>query len=86
MRLLSFTYDGYQRVVESHCYGITTAGNEAIRCYQVSGGSSSGKVPDWHMMTTNKIVGLTLSQDNFSAPRSGYKKGDKGMSKIYCEL
>ncbi len=85
-RLLSFTYDGYARVVEPHCYGITTAGNEAIRCYQVRGGSSSGKVPDWRMMTIDSIRGLTLTQETFSLPRTGYKRGDRGMSTIFCEL
>ena len=85
-KCLSFTYEGYPRVVEPHCYGLTTAGNEALRCYQVRGGSSSGKVPDWKMMTTDNITGLTLSQDVFLKPRDGYKKGDKGMSTIFCEL
>jgi len=85
-KLLEFTYDGYPRTVEPYCHGITTAGNEAIRCYQVAGGSSSGKVPGWHMMTTNKIVGLTVSQQTFPGQRPEYKKGDKGMSTIFCEL
>lgn len=85
-RVLTFSYDGYSRVVEPHCHGITTAGNEALRCYQVSGGSASGTVPGWHMMTTDKIVGLTVTQDSFSGPRSGYNRGDRGMSTIFCEL
>ena len=84
--LLSFTYNGHLRTVEPHAYGISIAGNECLRCYQVSGGSSSGKVPDWKMMTTDKITGLSLSQNVFLKPRDGYKKGDKGMSTIFCEL
>ena len=86
MKLLTFNYNGHHRTVEPHAYGISTAGNECLRCYQVSGGSSSGKVPDWKMMTTDNIIGLSLSQDKFSSPRNGYKKGDKGMSTIFCEL
>jgi hypothetical protein len=27
-----------------------------------------------------------LSQQTFSGPRPEYKKGDKGMSTIFCEL
>lgn len=85
-RILSFTYDGYARVVEPHCHGITTAGNEALRCYQVSGGSASGTVPGWHMMTTDKIVGLTVSPSLFANARPGYRTGDRGMSTIFEQL
>ena len=85
-KILSFTYDDFPRVVEPHCYGVSTAGNSALRCYQTSGGSSSGKVPGWHMMKTDKIIGLTVSQSVFAEPRAEYKKGDKGMSTIYEQL
>lgn len=85
-RILTFNYDDFTRTVEPHCYGITTAGNEAIRCYQTAGGSSSGKVPGWHLMKIDKILNLTLTQETFLAPRPEYKKGDKGMKTIFCEL
>lgn len=85
-KVLSFTYDGYHRVVEPHCFGLTRAGNKALRCYQVRGGSSSGKLPDWKMMTIDKITALTMTQDEFSRPRPGYKKGDEHMTTIFCEL
>lgn len=85
-RLLSFTYDGHHRVVEPHCLGISTAGNSALRCYQTKGSSASGKVPAWHLMTTNKIVDLTLLDSVFAEPRDGYKRGDRGMSAIFEQL
>lgn len=85
-RVLSFSYDGYPRVVEPHCHGVSTAGNSVLRCYQTSGGSSSGTVPGWHMMKTDKIIGLADAQLVFAGPREGYKKADKGMSAIYEQL
>jgi hypothetical protein len=85
-RILTFTYDGYSRTVEPHCHGITTAGNEAIRCYQTAGGSSSGTVPGWHMMTVSKIIGLTVSPSVFAGPRPGYNRNDKNMSTIIEQL
>lgn len=85
-QVLTFTYDGYHRTVEPHCHGITTAGNEALRCYQTAGGSSSGKVPDWHMMKVDKIVGLTVTPSVFAGPRPGYNRGDRGMSTIFEQL
>jgi len=86
MKCLSFYYDGHKRVVEPHAHGISTAGNEVMRCYQIRGGSNSGNVPDWKMMTVNKISSLSISDESFSGPRNGYRKSDRGMSTIFCEL
>jgi len=86
MHLLSFNYKNHKRVVEPHTHGISTTGNECMRCYQISGDSSSGKVPGWKMMTIDKITDLSLSQVKFSEPRPKYKKGDKHMTTIFCEL
>ena len=43
--ILEFNYDGHHRVVEPHTHGISAAGNEVLRCYQIAGGSVSGTVP-----------------------------------------
>ena len=83
--LLEFYYDGGARIVEPHCYGITKSGNEALRAYQVGGYSSSGSM-GWKMFELSKSRNLKVLDENFSSPRQGYKKGDKSMRKIYCEL
>ena len=79
-------YDGYPRTVEPHCYGESRAGNELLRCYQVAGGSSSGNVPDWKLMTVDKISGLALTQKTFLGPRPEYNRDDKAMHTIYVQL
>jgi hypothetical protein len=84
-KLLSFDYDGYFRIVEPHCFGLTTKSNPAIRAFQIEGGSSSGRL-DWKMYELSKIENLELLERSFESPRTGYKKGDKGMSKIFFEL
>jgi hypothetical protein len=86
MEVLSFTYEGHPRVVEPHCYGVTTAGHEAIRCYQTGGSSSSGDPTGWKLMRLDQIVGLKPSGEQFGGPRPGYRPGDRGMTSIYCEL
>lgn len=48
-RALTVFYDGYTRMVEPHVYGINSAGHEAVSCYQIAGGSSSGKAEGWKM-------------------------------------
>ena len=86
MTILEFTYDGHHRIVEPHAHGISTAGNEVLRCYQIAGGSVSGTVPGWHLMKISKVINIIATDSNFSSPRPGYKKGDRGMTTIYAQL
>jgi hypothetical protein len=86
MTILKFTYDGHHRVVEPHAHGISTAGNEVLRCYQTAGGSVSGTVPGWHLMKVSKMVNISATDSHFDSPRPGYKRGDKGMTTIYAQI
>ena len=83
-KVIEFIYDGEIRVVEPHCYGLTTKGNEAIRAYQIAGYSSSGTM-GWKLYDLSKVEDIQVHDEVFSI-RSGYKRGDKGMSEIYFEL
>jgi hypothetical protein len=65
-RVVTFTYDGFLRVVEPFLLGTTTAGRSALRDYQTAGGSRSGTVPGWHLFSLGKIVGLATCQKRFS--------------------
>ena len=81
---IKFNYEGGSRVIEPHCYGQTTKGNEAVRAYQVSGYSSSGEM-GWKMFDLAKASSLEVLPEEFNI-RPDYKKGDKGMRKIYIEV
>lgn len=81
-RVVTFTYDGFLRVVEPFLLGTTTAGRPALRAYQTAGGSRSGTVPGWHLFSLDKIVGITMTPTTFSGVRDGYNPADKGMSAI----
>lgn len=83
--IIEFYYEGELRVVEPHCYGLTTAGNEGLRAFQVDGFSSSGKF-GWKMYDLGKAEDIEITNDSFNNPRTGYKRGDKGMDEIYAEL
>ena len=84
--ILQFTYDGHSRTAEPHAVGLSTAGNDVLRCFQTAGTSSEGKVPDWKLMLLSDIRNLIVTSDHFSTPRPGYKTGDKGMPTIYAQL
>lgn len=81
-RVVTFSYDGCYRVVEPFLIGTTTAGRPALRGYQTEGGSKSGTVPGWHLFSIHKIVGITMTQREFSGVRAGYNPADRGMLSI----
>lgn len=83
--IIEFNYEGELRVVEPHCYGETTARNEGLRAYQIDGYSSTGKF-GWKMYDLGKADDIITTEQTFDGPREGYKRGDKGMSRIYAEL
>ena len=84
--VLTFTYDGHYRIVEPHAHGLSRTGKEVIRCYQTGGTSRFHKVPGWRLMEVARIKSLTVTEEHFVGERDGYKRGDKGMSTIFCEL
>ena len=84
--VLNLFYDGHMRVVEPHAHGMSDAGKNVLRCFQIDGGSNSGKVLGWKLMKVNEIELLSITDRQFSKPRNGYSKGDQVMDLILCEL
>lgn len=83
--VIKFYYEDGIRIVEPHCYGITTANNYGLRAYQVDGYSSSGKM-GWKMYDLGKARDIEILDKSFHDSRLDYKKGDKGMIEIFIEL
>ena len=83
--IIEFEYEGEIRVVEPHCFGITTAGNLALRAYQIDGYSSSGKL-GWKLYNLAKVENLSVLNDTFEEERSGYNPDDSAMVEIICAL
>ncbi len=85
-RLVSFTYDGYLRTVEPHTHGVDTKGHNAMRAYQVSGGSVSGERHGWKLFHMAAVSDLVVLSKTFSGPRRGYKRGDNAFRLIHAQL
>ena len=83
---LNFQYDGLHRRVEPHKMGKTTAGNLVLSGYQIGGRSHSNSVPYWRLYKLSKIKGLIKNKERFDGPRREYKRTDKRMTHIYCQL
>lgn len=80
-RRIHFTYHNKRRVAEPQCYGISTAGKEVVRVFQVSGGSQQEP-----LFEIGKMEQLFLSNETFEKPGPNYKQGDSAMSVIFAEL
>lgn len=85
-KVLELQYDGYSRCVEVHAVGISTAGHYVMACWQISGGSSSGERVGWKLMRLDEVRDALISTQASAAPRDGYRRGDKRMQRITCEL
>lgn len=83
--VLSFTYDGFARVAEPHAVGVSTAGNNVLRCYQTQGGHVTPG-HEWDFCNISKISGLQTTGQHFIGERPGYSRGDKHMTTIFAEL
>ena len=85
-RCLELRYDGYSRVVEVHAVGVSTAGNPVMRVFQIRGGSVSGERMGWKLMRLDEAFTPVISDEPSQAPRNGYKRGDRDMVRIVCQI
>lgn len=84
-RVLELRYHGYSRIVEPHIYGVDTKGDEAIRCYQLAGGSESGERSGWKMLKVRDAVVMYMAETQFHT-RPDYRPEDKVIAQVYCRL
>jgi hypothetical protein len=85
-RLLRFVYDGYERVVEPHLYGLNSAGHEALSAYLVRGWSGSEAAPGWRTYLIPEMQGTAALAEGFAGVREGYNPNDSRMTQVYCRL
>ena len=85
-KCLQLSYDGYFRVVEVHLVGETTAGHDAMRVWQVRGGSQSNERVGWKLLRLDEARGATITDEQSHAPRRGYNRDDSHMARIYCRV
>lgn len=83
---LELRYDGFSRVIEVHVVGTTQDGNSVMRVWQVRGGSNSGERQGWKLLRLDEAFSANLTNEKSEAPRKGYKRSDKTMTWIKCQI
>lgn len=83
---LRLNYDGFHRIVEVHAVGISTAGRAIMRVWQVRGGSVHNEPVGWKLLRLDEATSVALTEERSLAPRAGYKRNDKDMTKIFCQI
>lgn len=81
-RVIHFSYKGKVRTVEPHTLGYDSKGTQTLCGWQRSGGSGE----DWRDFHISEIVGLVVTEEEFAGPRAGYKRGDRTLQRITCQL
>jgi hypothetical protein len=85
-RLLRFTYDGYERIIEPHVYGVNSAGHEAVSGWLVGGWSASETEPGWRMFLADGMHDVAALAESFDGPREIYDRDDPHFVRAYCQL
>ena len=85
-RLLRFIYEGYERIVEPHLYGINTANHEMLSGYLIAGWSASEGSPGWRSYLVREMHDIHVLAEPFRGPRPGYNPDDRRMRQIFCRL
>ena len=78
-------YDGHERLVEPHVCGNVKSGNTILVCYQYSGGSNSGRIPDWRSFQVAEITHLEVMGMTFE-PRPDYNPRDPKFIRVHAKV
>lgn len=86
-RLVSFTYDGLERVVIPAAYGLNNnTGHVLLRAYQIAGQDATRQLPAWSLFRADQIAGGMILEESFVDPPPRYRRGDRSMNIIYAQL
>ena len=85
-RRLELRYNGFIRVVEVHAVGFSKKNEPVARVWQVRGESTGSETVGWKLIRLDQAAGGSILDETSEAPRSGYKSGDRAMTRIVCEL
>jgi hypothetical protein len=85
-RCVELGYDGHRRVVEVHAVGYTRLAEPMMLVWQVRSTQPGSKAPGWRWLKLADIKGAVLSEQRSKAPREGYLRNDKTLTRIVDQV
>jgi hypothetical protein len=72
-----------QRTIEVYAYGLSSAGNQVMRAFQLAGDTQT-EMPDWKLFRVDRISRWVETNQRFDQPRPKFNpNGDRSMSTVY---
>lgn len=68
LNIVTFRYANLERTCEPHVYGITN-GRRQLLCWQLSGESQRGGIPEWRRFDIADIESYTVIEETFPGKR-----------------
>lgn len=86
--LLRFRYKDHSTltVVEPYTYGETSAGNNALSAWLVSGETKDATPPLWRIYRESEMKHIEILEDTFAENRAGYNPWDSRFRLIRCRV
>lgn len=89
-RIVELNYDDEEdpggkgkRWIQMYCYGVSKAGNDVVRVYQV-GGDTKTIQPGWKLFRTDRMENMRTLSGTFDEAKPLFNPtGDKDMIRIY---
>lgn len=66
--IVTFFYGGEHRTCEPHVLGIAN-GRLQVLCWQETGGSSRGGIPEWRRFDLQEMLNLQMTREKFPGAR-----------------
>jgi len=78
--VLQISYNNKMRLIEPHAYGVDELGNDLLNGWQQT------PEPVWRSFRMQRVAVISTTAVHFERARREYKRNDKTLTRIYCQL
>lgn len=84
-KLVRFDYAGAQRIAELYAHGFNKSKAEAVRAFQVAGGSRASDPFGWKFFLVAKMRNVQTADETFPGNRPGKDDAAHDLVIIHCQ-
>jgi hypothetical protein len=85
-RVLLFRYKDRLRTVYPCAHGWLDTGNEALRAHEVRLDDGEIRIGFGKLFLLAAMDDVQITDVEFDRPPPGYRRGDRGMRRLHCQL